>query len=120
MAAQGRLKSGHWAPVYVDLEVKDAPLKAGAYVLQVETTDSDDMQNVYVEKRFLPTVEPKESPTLLTYVRPGGGNSDVTVTVRDVRTGMPLRFKKLTQMDINPLPPHSFGYLSLGGRGRSL
>src|SRR5439155_15145917 len=83
MAAQGRLKSGHWAPVYVDLEVKDAPLKAGAYVLQVETTDSDDMQNVYVEKRFLPTIDTKEAPTLLTYVRVGNSGSEITVKVLD-------------------------------------
>ena len=83
MGPQGRFKPGHWAPVYVDLDVREAALKAGTYVLQVETTDSDDMQNVYVEKRFLPTVEPKEQPTLLTYVRLGSGNSEVNVRLLD-------------------------------------
>jgi hypothetical protein len=127
-AAQTRFKSGAWAPVEVDLEVKDAPLQAGSYILVVETTDSDDMQNVYVETRFLPTIQPKEQPTLLAYVRPGGSNSEVTVTVQQGRLrpdgtlerGQVLRWKKLTQVDVNPLPPSSYGYLTLGGRVRSL
>jgi hypothetical protein len=124
MAAQRRLKSGHWAPVYVDLDVRNAPLKAGAYALQVETTDSDDMQNVYVEKRFLPTVNGNDQiADLLTYVRVGSSNSEITVKVIDIsdeHKPRELRSKRLTQSDINILPARAYGYLSLGGKVRGL
>jgi hypothetical protein len=120
-AAQTRFKTGAWAPVYVDLEVRDAALPRGSYVLIVETTDSDDMQNVYVEKRFLPTVEPRESPTLLTYARIGSSNSEITVKVADASNPeRVLRKKQLTQADINPMPAHAYGYLTVGGKTSSL
>jgi hypothetical protein len=124
MGLQTRFKPGHWAPVYVDLEVKDAPLKAGTYVLQVETTDSDDMQNVYVEKRFLPTIETTEAPTLLTYVRFGNGGSEMTVKVLDAANpDREYRREHLTSADISgsgQSRPYSYAYLSIGGKVRGL
>jgi hypothetical protein len=119
-AKNGRFKQGAWAPVYVDLEVREAPLTRDNYVLVVETTDSEDLQNVYVERRFLPTIEPKESPTLLTYVRPGNANSEITVRVLDARGQDVCKKKHLTLADINPMPPHVYGYLTLGGKTSSL
>ncbi len=120
-AAQTRFKAGAWAPVYVDLDVRDAPLPRGSYVLVVETTDSDDMQNVYVEKRFLPTVQPNEQPTLLTYARIGSSNSEITVKLADASNpDRVLRRKQLTQADINPMPAYAYGYLTLGGKTSSL
>jgi hypothetical protein len=129
-AKPGRFKIGAWAPLYVDLAVKpdSPPLKRDEYVLVVETTDSEDLQNVYVEHRFLPTIEPRESPTLLTYVRVGNGNSEVRVKVQQVKPrpdgtvelDKVLRDKKLTQADLNPMPPHVYGYLTLGGKVSSL
>jgi hypothetical protein len=124
MGPQGRFKPGHWAPVYVDLDVRDAALKAGTYVLQVETTDSDDMQNVYTERRFLPTIEAKEQPTLLTYVRLGNIGSELTVKVLDAdpKSERVYRYKHLTQSDINSRSArgYTYGYLTLGGKVRSL
>jgi hypothetical protein len=124
-ASNTRFRVGSWAPVYVDLEVRDAALQRGSYFLVVETTDSDDMQNVYVEKRFLPTVEPKESPTLLTYARVGSSNSEVTVRVVEARAdggeGRDLcKRKHLTQSDIQVQPSSVYGYLTLGGKTSSL
>jgi len=118
--AQGRFKTGAWAPLYVDLEVRNAPLQRDNYTLVVESTDGDDMQNVYEERRFLPTVEPKESPVLLAYARVGNSNGDLVVKVQDVRTGQTLRDKKLTQVDLSPMQANSYCYLTLGGRLRSL
>jgi hypothetical protein len=122
--AQTRFKPGHWAPVYVDLDVRDAPLKAGSYVLQVETTDSDDMQNVYVEKRFLPPIEVGEQPTLLTYVRFGNSGSEMTVKVLDAANpDREYRKEHLTQSDIsgsNRSENYTYAYLSIGGKVRGL
>src|SRR5690349_20379484 len=115
-----RYKTGAWAPVYVDLQIGNERIDANSYELVVETTDADDMQNVYVERRFLPTLEPREQPTLLAYVRPGNTGSEITVTVRSVLTGMSLKQKKLTTADLYPMQPNTYGYLSIGGPLRSL
>ncbi|HEX5272380.1 MAG TPA: hypothetical protein VFW33_17910, partial [Gemmataceae bacterium] len=46
-----RFKLGAWAPLYVDVALKpdSPPLTRDSYVLVVETTDGEDLQNVYVE-----------------------------------------------------------------------
>jgi hypothetical protein len=116
---QGRFKTGAWAPVYVDLDVRDAPLQG--YVLVVETTDNDDLQNVYVERRFLPPITPPAQPTLLAYVRVGSAGSEVTVHLRDARTGEDVcKKKQISQGDINPLEAKTFTYLTVGGKADSL
>jgi hypothetical protein len=124
MGNKGRFKSGQWAPLAVDLQVKEAPLKANTYGLLVETTDSDDMQNKYVETRFLPEVDTKEQPTLLTYARVAGGSGEVIVRVVAVNirgeVGPTLAEKKLTSVDFTPMPGSVYGYLTLGNRVPSL
>jgi hypothetical protein len=122
-APQTRFKAGAWAPLYVDLDVRDAALKAGTYVLQVETTDSDDMQNVYVEKRFLPTVEVGEQPTLLTYVRLGSSNSEIMVRLLDAHNSDREYAHKQLKFGDNftiPMDSKGFCYLSMGGKVRGL
>lgn len=116
-AQTGRLKSGMWAPLYIDVQVGSDRLNAGEYDLVVETTDSDDLQNVYVERRFLPTIEPKESPTLLSYVRPGSSQSDVNITIRSRLDGRTLASASLkgNRGDYAPVEPSTFIYLTLGG-----
>jgi hypothetical protein len=124
LGIQRRFKSGQWAPVEVDLALKKGspPLNANTYFLQVETTDSDDMQNVYVERRFLEGVDPEKPRTVLAYVRLGSGNSELTVKVFDAtKPDLELRHKQLKTGDFsNPMPPHAYGYLSLGGKVRGL
>ncbi len=112
-----RLKTGLWAPVYIDVQVGNERLGSGEYDLVVETTDSDDLQNVYVERRFLPTMEPKESAMLLSYVRVGGSNSDVKVTVRSRYDGRTLSemVLKANKGDYAPLDSSRYVYLTLGG-----
>ena len=119
-----RFKVGAWAPVYVDLEVRDAPLEETKYLLMVETTDGDDMQNVYVEKHFLPTIDPKQPETLLAYVRigsmlqrnqrqGGGGHAD-SIPIASCATAS--RSRKSTSIRCRR---YIYGYLTLGGRARA-
>ncbi len=126
-----RFKMGAWAPIYVDVALKpdSPPLQRDTYVLVVESSDGEDLQNVYVERRFLPTIEVRESPTLLTYVRIGNLNSGLRVKVQQatpqadgsVKLGQVLREKHLSEVDLaNPDLPHMYGYLTLGGRVKSL
>jgi hypothetical protein len=122
---QVNYKPGSWAPLYVDLQVRNAPLQRESYALVVEMTDGDDMQNVYQEKRFLPTIDPKQNPaeTVLTYVRIAHNNSELTVKVVDANNPDRLYHKKhLTQGDLyaDPYSHGFFTYLTLGGKVSSL
>ena len=93
-------------------------LNAGTYDLVVETTDGDDLQNVYTERRFLPTLEPRETAILQAFVRPGSSNSDITVSVRSLAEGGKILSQttlKPTRGDYAPMEPHNFVYLTLGG-----
>jgi hypothetical protein len=76
-----RYKAGFWAPVYIDLTVgpQDIPIDAKNEII-VETTDSDDIQNEY--RQPLRSLTKGSSVTEMTYVRPGNGGSEITVTIR--------------------------------------
>jgi hypothetical protein len=81
-----RYKAAAWTPVYVYLTNEGSEKIDGKdYALVVETTDSDDVQNQYTERRLLPLLNPGEStnPPLLAYVRPGGDTSEITVHVQN-------------------------------------
>jgi hypothetical protein len=73
----GRFKAGLWAPVYVTLRGGAEALTDAE--LLVETTDSDDVKNVYPTPLSL---KPAEERTVLTYVRPGIRGPNVRVSVR--------------------------------------
>jgi hypothetical protein len=81
-----RYKTGSWAPVYVDLTIGPQDIAADEAELVVETTDSDDVLNEY--RQPLPflakgsVVSGLTDSRLTTYVRPGNGGSDITVSVR--------------------------------------
>src|SRR5713226_7207351 len=79
-------KAAAWTPVYVYLTNEGSEKIDGKeYALVVETTDSEDVQNHYTERRLLPLLNPGEAtnPPLLTYVRPGGDTSEITVHVQN-------------------------------------
>jgi hypothetical protein len=78
-------KADAWTPVYVHLTNEGtARINSNEYVLVVETTDSEDVQNHYTERRLLPPLNPNESTSvpLLAYTRPGGETNEVTVYVQ--------------------------------------
>jgi hypothetical protein len=110
-----RCRTGLWAPVYVDVQAGLDRLPSTEYELVVETTDADDMQNVYVERRFRPTLEAKESRMLLTYARPGNAGSDVTVTLRSVPDGRTISKYTPKPPGYGPMDPNLYVYLTLGG-----
>jgi hypothetical protein len=79
-------KAAAWTPVYVYLTNEGSESIDGKdYALVVETTDSEDVQNHYTERRLLPLLNPGESTEkpLLAYVRPGGDTSEITVHVQN-------------------------------------
>jgi len=85
-AESSRYKAAAWTPVYIYLTNEGSEKIDGKeYALVVETTDSEDVQNHYTERRLLPLLNPGEStnPPLLAYVRPGGDTSEITVHVQN-------------------------------------
>lgn len=71
-------KAGQWTPVSVDITAGDDGLSKG--ILEVETTDSDDVQNIYTVS--LPALNPGETHIALAYTKPGGTHDEITVRVR--------------------------------------
>jgi hypothetical protein len=84
-AQSSRYKAAAWTPVYVYLKNEGTEnIDGKEYALVVETTDSDDVQNHYTERRLLPLLIPQVTDQLLlTYVRPGGDTSEITVHVQN-------------------------------------
>src|SRR5687768_3076848 len=69
----GHFKSGSWAPLYVDVTAGPDGLTRGE--VAVETTDSDDVRNVY--RVALPPLEPNEPATILTYTKPSSLHTEI-------------------------------------------
>jgi hypothetical protein len=102
-----RFKASAWAPVYVYLTNEGtARVNTGEYILVVETTDSEDVQNHYTERRMLPPLNPGEStnPPLLAYARPGGEYNEVTVYVQTPDGRTTLDSKKPAPEDSESVP----------------
>src|SRR5262249_26286006 len=77
---QGKYKTGSWATVYVDLTTGPQDIPAGEVVLIVETSDSDGIQNRFLQP--LPSLPKKQTITgLITYVRLGNFDSEVVVSI---------------------------------------
>jgi hypothetical protein len=80
--ARGRmhlLKAGCWTPVYV--RIKAGPEGIARGVVKVETTDTDDLTNVYTTP--LPTggLQPDEIYTAIAYTKIGSSNGEIKVRV---------------------------------------
>jgi hypothetical protein len=92
---------GMWNPVYVSVTVQNGVLNKNAYTLVTETTDGDDLENEFPEQRLLPPIKPGDgSVTLVTYVRPGSAESEVTVSLRTTE-GRVLASAKPSRESIN-------------------
>jgi len=108
----GRFKVGMWAPVYVKIKagpngirpkVKDDPPH-----LEVETLDSEDVSTIF---RSTFTMEPNEERFVMSYVRPGPAQINITVRVGDLTLNAPL-----APLQSGPLGLNSHLYVSLGDR----
>jgi hypothetical protein len=78
---QGRIKTGCWVPVYVDVTIGPEDIPANSLVLVVETADSDGILNQYAQP--VPFILPKKQTVsgLQTYVRPGSFGGEINVTL---------------------------------------
>jgi hypothetical protein len=113
---QYRFKTGQWAPLYIDVDVGLEQIGSKDYEIVVETTDNDDMQNYFYERRFLPTLEKQTSYMLLAYVRTGLENSEITVSLRSLSSrGENLSTRKVDSLNYESLSPSTYHYLALGG-----
>jgi hypothetical protein len=78
----GRMKAGFWLPIYIDLAIGPQDIASGEAVLEVETTDSDGVQNRLTQG--LTQVLPKNQTisSIITYARPANLNSEIALTIR--------------------------------------
>lgn len=97
-------KAGQWTPVSVDISAGDDGLAKG--LLEVETTDSDDVQNVYTVP--LPALAAGEFYTATSYTKPGATHEDLTVRVRG--EGQYDEYKK----PIEPMELDDLLFVSIG------
>jgi hypothetical protein len=74
----GLFKAGAWTPVYIDLEAGPQGIDRGEVI--VETSDSDEIRNRYLTA--LPSLEPREQTTVISYQRPAAGVADIVASVR--------------------------------------
>ncbi|HZT81578.1 MAG TPA: hypothetical protein VFA26_15235, partial [Gemmataceae bacterium] len=116
-----RYRTGAWAPVYVDLTVGPRGFAKGEALLVVETTDSDDTQNRYVQE--LPVVPPKEGAEtqlygLISYVRPGNAGSEIHVSVRIGNQSAKVKYNREAGDDV--LSSDAVVFLTAGSSLKSL
>jgi hypothetical protein len=109
-------KTGIWAPVYVALTAgADRVGSADGFVV-VETTDSDDKQNLY--KVPLPPMEAKEQRSVIAYVRTGTTGSEINVTVQTPERKV-IAGQRAGRTNYSTAPPGSFLYVTVGGNAAS-
>src|SRR5262249_12797050 len=77
-----RFKIGPWTPIRVELTNGSEVLSQNDYILVTESADGDDTPYEYTERHLLPTLQPGEQITLMTYVKPASTSSDISVSVR--------------------------------------
>jgi hypothetical protein len=112
----GRFKTGLWAPVYVTFaEAADGPILLptgkdgmGRGTLLVETTDSDDIGNVFPAPLVL---SPNDLRAVLTYTKPAVGRPDLRLSV-----SAGAQTHTLPAMDFAALELGEHLYLTLGAR----
>lgn len=77
----GRMKAGFWLPIYIDLTIGPQDIPSGQAVLEVETNDSDGVQNRLTQQ--LTQVLPKHQTVsgIITYARPANFDSEITLKI---------------------------------------
>lgn len=98
-------KAGQWTPVSVDIIAGDDGLPKA--ILEVETIDTDDVQNVYTVA--LPPLNAGEPYTALTYAKPGSTLEEMAVRVR--AEGQYDEYK----VTVDPMELDDILFLSIGG-----
>jgi hypothetical protein len=102
-------KAGAWAPVYVDLKEIPNPLTGGK--IQVQTTDSDDIANVFsVDLNERTTTSRDGNLEAIAYTKPGSLRADLTV-----RLLTPAGNSETTR-SFTAIGPNDLLCLSVGGR----
>jgi len=117
---QTRFKTAAWTPVRVDVTNGAEVLGRNDYVLVTESTDGDDMPYQYTERRLLPTLQPGEQITLMTYVKPGTAGSEITVTVRSTDGKTTFAASKARRDNFESLATNSYLCLTIGSKLSSL
>jgi hypothetical protein len=117
---QTRFKTAAWTPVRVDVTNGAEVLGRNDYLLVTESTDGDDMPYQYTERRLLPTLQPGEQITLMTYVKPGTAGSEITVTVRSTDGKTTFATSKARRDNFDALPTNSYLCLTVGSKLSSL
>lgn len=98
-------KAGQWTPVSVDIAAGDDGLPKA--ILEVETMDTDDVQNIYTIA--LPPLNPGEFYTALTYAKPGSTLEEMAIRIR--AEGQYDEYKAT----VDPMELDDILFLSIGG-----
>src|SRR5262249_53300882 len=72
-------RHGAWTPVAVDLHVAEQNVEAGAFVLVLETADSNEVQTQYTAA--IPALAAGQTHTLMTEARPGNRTGPLSVSI---------------------------------------
>lgn len=102
-------KPGFWTPVYVSVTTGPKRINRGELILVVEASDGDDNRNQY--RQEVPSLEPHEQSTLVTYTKPGSVHDTIRVSLA---AGSQVVASKEDAYLSLPLDRHL--YLVLGGQ----
>src|SRR5947208_3251487 len=115
-AGAGIFKTAAWTSVRVDVTNGPDVLGRNDYLLVTESTDGDDMPFQYTERRLLPTLQPGEQITLMTYVKPGTAGSEITVSVRSADGRTTFATSKARRDDFDAMPTNMYLCLDVGSK----
>lgn len=111
-------KSGHWAPVYVEIKAEAPGYKPaeGRVDVVVSTADPDDITTSYTVDTSLPELPAEKTYTVLAYTKLASSSPEITTTLRSGGQQIGQSFKKT----FNGLDPGQTLYLTLGSRLKGL
>ncbi|HEV3236347.1 MAG TPA: hypothetical protein VGZ25_05135, partial [Gemmataceae bacterium] len=115
-SVQLRFKTGAWTPIRVDVTNGQQVVSQNDYVLITETTDGDDMLYQFPEHSRLPTLQPGEQITLMTFVKPGSSSSEITVSIRSSDGKSTLATARARRENVEALPSNSYVCLAAGSK----
>src|SRR6266702_287066 len=102
-----RFKTGAWTPVRIDVTNGPEVISQQDYVILSETIDGDEMPYQFPESRGLPTLQPNEQITLMTFVKPGGNINEITFSIRSKHGKTTYASPKARRENMEDLPPNS-------------
>jgi hypothetical protein len=111
-----RFKIGAWTPIRVDVTNGPQVVSQNDYELITETTDGDDMPYQFPEHSRLPTLQPDEQITLMTFVKPGSSSSEITVSIRSSDGKSTFAKANARRETVVALPSNSYVCLAAGSK----